>query len=90
MPQRGNTVAETLFKALQFFENRPCLGVRNFTEDSLPYHWYTCKEVLENSLTFGVVIRKLLPSRSFVGIAAENRLEWFLADYGCVLMNMIT
>jgi long-subunit acyl-CoA synthetase (AMP-forming) len=82
-PSPGETVAETLRNAFEYYGNKPCLGIRD-VGSPLHWKWYSYTQTFEMMVRFGKSLRELIPERSVVGICAEDRLEWFIADYGCV------
>ncbi len=74
---------------------------RNNIQFEPSYTWYSYQEVYSRCLDFGAGLYQLLSStssngvgttpteRTFVGISSTNRLDFFVADFGCQLFNMV-
>lgn len=82
-PVIGDSVAESLKNAFEYWGEQPSICPRRNAE------WMTYSQLYKESLQVGSGLRKYIKSRSMVGICAGNRIEWFLADYGCIFMNMV-
>ena len=81
-------------KAFCFYKNRPCMGYRRKLSNEsfeLNYTWVTFKQFHDLCQQLGNGLKNYLglKSRSFVGIASLNRIEWFVADFGCVMKGMV-
>uniref|UniRef100_A0A9J8ANA3 Arachidonate--CoA ligase n=2 Tax=Cyprinus carpio TaxID=7962 RepID=A0A9J8ANA3_CYPCA len=68
--------------------NGPCLGFRNPGE---PYQWISYTEVAERAqvLGSGLLAKGCKPNpQQFVGIFAQNRPEWVIAELACYTFSM--
>ncbi|EFA83913.1 hypothetical protein PPL_02983 [Heterostelium album PN500] len=77
------------------YRNRDCFGWREKVEVSEEYpfglgqyQWITYEEFQKSSEYFGNALAHLIPSRSFVGVCANNCIEWYYADFGCLWYGM--
>ncbi|XP_043401983.1 long-chain-fatty-acid--CoA ligase 1 isoform X3 [Chelonia mydas] len=70
-------------------DNGPCLGVR---KPNQPYEWISYKEVSERAEYVGSALlhRGYKPAPDqYIGIFAQNRLEWVLIEQGCYTYSMV-
>ncbi|KAM4809489.1 long-chain-fatty-acid--CoA ligase 1 isoform 2-T4 [Rhinophrynus dorsalis] len=77
--QRGNRVSK----------NGPCLGHR---KPNQPYQWISYQEVVDRAEHVGSALlhRGFKPTpEQFVGIFAQNRPEWVIAELGCYTYSMV-
>ncbi|XP_077671670.1 long-chain-fatty-acid--CoA ligase 1 isoform X2 [Eretmochelys imbricata] len=83
------TVYEIFQRGLEVSNNGPCLGVR---KPNQPYEWISYKEVSERAEYVGSALlhRGYKPAPDqYVGIFAQNRLEWVLIEQGCYTYSMV-
>uniref|UniRef100_A0A9J7XGY0 Long-chain-fatty-acid--CoA ligase n=2 Tax=Cyprinus carpio TaxID=7962 RepID=A0A9J7XGY0_CYPCA len=82
------TVYDMFQRGLQIAGNGPCLGFRNPGE---PYQWISYTEVAERAqvLGSGLLAKGCKPNpQQFVGIFAQNRPEWVIAELACYTFSM--
>uniref|UniRef100_A0A8C2KZ81 Arachidonate--CoA ligase n=1 Tax=Cyprinus carpio TaxID=7962 RepID=A0A8C2KZ81_CYPCA len=82
------TVYDMFQRGLQIAGNGPCLGFRNPGE---PYQWISYTEVSERAqvLGSGLLAKGCKPNpQQFVGIFAQNRPEWVIAELACYTFSM--
>ncbi|XP_073197896.1 long-chain-fatty-acid--CoA ligase 1 isoform X1 [Lepidochelys kempii] len=83
------TVYEIFQRGLEVSNNGPCLGVR---KPNQPYEWISYKEVSERAEYVGSALlhRGYKPAPDqYIGIFAQNRLEWVLIEQGCYTYSMV-
>uniref|UniRef100_A0AAR2L0M8 Arachidonate--CoA ligase n=1 Tax=Pygocentrus nattereri TaxID=42514 RepID=A0AAR2L0M8_PYGNA len=85
-----NTGESVATNALMIAGEGPCLGFRKPGE---PYQWISYKEVAERAqvLGSGLLAKRCLiqpNSNQFVGIFAQNRAEWTIAELACYTFSM--
>ncbi|KAG9270438.1 long-chain-fatty-acid-CoA ligase 6 [Astyanax mexicanus] len=82
------TVYEVFQRGLRIAGDRPCLGFRKPGE---PYQWIPYTEVAERAqvLGSGLLAKGCKPNpKQFVGIFAQNRPEWVIAELACYTFSM--
>uniref|UniRef100_A0AAR2LVU1 Arachidonate--CoA ligase n=1 Tax=Pygocentrus nattereri TaxID=42514 RepID=A0AAR2LVU1_PYGNA len=84
------TVYDVFQRGLRIAGEGPCLGFRKPGE---PYQWISYKEVAERAqvLGSGLLAKRCLiqpNSNQFVGIFAQNRAEWTIAELACYTFSM--
>ncbi|KAL7827358.1 hypothetical protein SRHO_G00330760 [Serrasalmus rhombeus] len=84
------TVYDVFQRGLRIAGEGPCLGFRKPGE---PYQWISYKEVAERAqvLGSGLLAKRCLiqPNpNQFVGIFAQNRAEWTIAELACYTFSM--
>uniref|UniRef100_A0A8C1TE48 Arachidonate--CoA ligase n=1 Tax=Cyprinus carpio TaxID=7962 RepID=A0A8C1TE48_CYPCA len=82
------TVYDMFQRGLRIAGNGPCLGFRNPGE---PYQWISYTEVAERAqvLGSGLLAKGCKPNpQQFVGIFAQNRPEWVIAELACYTFSM--
>ncbi|XP_072559777.1 long-chain-fatty-acid--CoA ligase 5 isoform X1 [Paramormyrops kingsleyae] len=85
----AKTLYEIFQRGLHASGNGPCLGYR---KSGQPYHWLKYKQVLRRAeqLGSGLLYQGLTPSQEqFVGIFAQNRPEWIIAELACYTYSMV-
>ncbi|KAJ2994940.1 hypothetical protein HDV02_001169 [Globomyces sp. JEL0801] len=96
----ARTVQELFMHSVKAFPNNPCLGTRfpinNNTQWS-DYQWKTYAEVNQDRLDFGAGLMHLhhqhVGDKSknwFMGVFAQNRYEWVVADLGAGAYSIAT
>uniref|UniRef100_A0A8C5MT93 Long-chain-fatty-acid--CoA ligase n=1 Tax=Leptobrachium leishanense TaxID=445787 RepID=A0A8C5MT93_9ANUR len=90
---RDNDDVRTLYEVFQrgtkVSNNGPCLGHR---KPNQPYQWISYQEVSDRAEYLGSALlhRGFKPSsEQFVGIFAQNRPEWTIAELGCYTYSMV-
>jgi len=87
------TMHEAPRRGLKLSQDGNCLGWRG-AEASSPYQWLSFGDFIRRSRDFGsglVGNGGLTPGQgTLVGIYAQNRPEWVLAEYGCYCYSVIT
>ncbi|XP_069467891.1 long-chain-fatty-acid--CoA ligase 5 [Ambystoma mexicanum] len=85
--------AKTLYEVFQrgrrVSGNGPCLG---FRKPNQPYEWLSYKEASDRAelLGSGLIHKGCQPSpEQFVGIFAQNRPEWVIAELACYTYSMV-
>ncbi|XP_037082117.1 long-chain-fatty-acid--CoA ligase 5-like [Pollicipes pollicipes] len=85
------TMHQVPLRGLQQSGDGPCLGWRAGVDQ--PYQWLSYSEMVRRARHFGsgLVGGGLKPGQgTLVGLYAQNRPEWVLAEYGCYCYSMIT
>jgi hypothetical protein len=54
------------------------------------YSWLTFRQVGDRIKSFGNGLRHLVEARTTVAICAQNRPEWIITDFACILYRLIT
>uniref|UniRef100_A0A671LRI1 Arachidonate--CoA ligase n=1 Tax=Sinocyclocheilus anshuiensis TaxID=1608454 RepID=A0A671LRI1_9TELE len=87
----AKTLYEAFQRGLHVSGNGPCLGYR---KKGQPYQWLKYKQVFASDraefLGSGLIHRGQKPSQeSFIGIFAQNRPEWIIAELACYTYSMV-
>nr|XP_033798226.1 long-chain-fatty-acid--CoA ligase 5 [Geotrypetes seraphini]XP_033798227.1 long-chain-fatty-acid--CoA ligase 5 [Geotrypetes seraphini] len=85
----ARTLYEVFQRGLRVSDNGPCLGYRKPNE---PYRWLSYKQVSDRAelLGSGLIHVGCQPSpNQFVGIFAQNRPEWIIAEFACYTYSMV-
>uniref|UniRef100_A0A8C5LMN0 Arachidonate--CoA ligase n=1 Tax=Leptobrachium leishanense TaxID=445787 RepID=A0A8C5LMN0_9ANUR len=83
------TLYEVFQRGTKVSNNGPCLGHR---KPNQPYQWISYQEVSDRAEYLGSALlhRGFKPSsEQFVGIFAQNRPEWTIAELGCYTYSMV-
>ncbi|CAF1105727.1 unnamed protein product [Adineta steineri] len=88
-------LASQILTAIEFNWDQPCLGTRDRCKMDLnsyenSYSWQTFKTVGDRIKNFSYGLSSLLQPRDYLGICAVNRPEWIIADFACILQNIIS
>ncbi|XP_037660332.1 long-chain-fatty-acid--CoA ligase 5 isoform X2 [Choloepus didactylus] len=86
----AKTVYEVFQRGLAVSDNGPCLGYR---KPNQPYRWLSYKQVSDRAEYLGSYLlhKGYKPSPDqFVGIFAQNRPEWIIAELACYTYSMVT
>ncbi|XP_035224523.1 long-chain-fatty-acid--CoA ligase 6-like [Stegodyphus dumicola] len=79
----AKTLLEMMERGCRISGNGPCLGFRGSKPE---YSWITYREVIEraNNLASGLIHIGMKPGQSsFIGIYAQNSVEWILTEQAC-------
>uniref|UniRef100_A0A8C0YBV7 Long-chain-fatty-acid--CoA ligase n=1 Tax=Cyprinus carpio carpio TaxID=630221 RepID=A0A8C0YBV7_CYPCA len=85
----AKTLYEVFQRGLRVSGNGPCLGYR---KKGQPYQWLKYKQVSDRAefLGSGLIHRGQKPlQESFIGIFAQNRPEWIIAELACYTYSMV-
>ncbi|XP_068439860.1 long-chain-fatty-acid--CoA ligase 5 [Clinocottus analis] len=85
----ATTIYEVFQRGLRVSGNGPCLGYR---KKGRPYQWLKYKQVSDRAehLGSGLLHKGLKPnSDTFIGIFAQNRPEWIIAEQACYTYSMV-
>ncbi|XP_036590433.1 long-chain-fatty-acid--CoA ligase 5 [Trichosurus vulpecula] len=85
----ARTVYEIFQRGLRVSDNGPCLGSRKANQ---PYRWLSYKQVCDRAEYLGscLLYKGYKPSPDqFVGIFAQNRPEWIIAELACYTYSMV-
>uniref|UniRef100_A0A8C2GHU3 Long-chain-fatty-acid--CoA ligase n=1 Tax=Cyprinus carpio TaxID=7962 RepID=A0A8C2GHU3_CYPCA len=85
----AKTLYEVFQRGLRVSGNGPCLGYR---KKGQPYQWLKYKQVSDRAefLGSGLIHRGQKPlQESFIGIFAQNRPEWIIAELACYTYSML-
>uniref|UniRef100_A0A671LRR6 Long-chain-fatty-acid--CoA ligase n=1 Tax=Sinocyclocheilus anshuiensis TaxID=1608454 RepID=A0A671LRR6_9TELE len=85
----AKTLYEAFQRGLHVSGNGPCLGYR---KKGQPYQWLKYKQASDRAefLGSGLIHRGQKPSQeSFIGIFAQNRPEWIIAELACYTYSMV-
>ena len=84
------TVASALEATLNLYANRPCLGFGSVGVQSAVGHtWMSYAEVYASAAAIGRGLLTLTPRGSVVCLFAEATCDWYLVQYGCLLVGLI-
>ncbi|XP_051784397.1 long-chain-fatty-acid--CoA ligase 1a isoform X1 [Erpetoichthys calabaricus] len=86
----AQTVYEMFLRGLRVSDNGPCLGSR---KPHQPYEWMSYQEVADRAEFFGsgLIYKGLKPGPDqFIGIFAQNRPEWTIAELACYTYSMVS
>lgn len=87
------SIAEAIPTLAERFADRKFIGERMYDERGNRmnrYRWTTYGELGSRMKRFASGFSKLVPSRSFVSMCAENSVEWVIADMAIQCLNMIS
>ncbi|XP_073658590.1 long-chain-fatty-acid--CoA ligase 6 isoform X5 [Tursiops truncatus] len=85
----ARTMYEVFRRGLSISGNGPCLGFRN---PKKPYQWLSYQEVADRAefLGSGLLQHNCKPcTDQFIGIFAQNRPEWIIAELACYTYSMV-
>ncbi|GAM29191.1 hypothetical protein SAMD00019534_123670 [Acytostelium subglobosum LB1] len=92
---QADTTYESMQNSFREHKHRRCLGQRRRVpvSDKHPFGlaefvWLTFEEVYELTETFGKALASVVPTRTFMGICANNCLEWYTADFAGLWYGM--
>ncbi|XP_066574295.1 long-chain-fatty-acid--CoA ligase 1a isoform X2 [Amia ocellicauda] len=83
------TMYEVFQRGIRVSDNGPCLGSR---KPNQPYEWQSYQEVSDRAeyLGSGLIHRgHTASSDQFIGIFAQNRPEWTIAELACYTYSMV-
>ncbi|XP_069049210.1 long-chain-fatty-acid--CoA ligase 1a isoform X2 [Lepisosteus oculatus] len=86
----AKTMYEIFQRGVRVSNNGPCLGSR---KPNQPYEWLSYQEVADRAewLGSGLLHRGLSPTPDqFIGIFAQNRPEWLIAELACYTYSMVS
>ncbi|XP_041079927.1 long-chain-fatty-acid--CoA ligase 1a isoform X2 [Polyodon spathula] len=86
----AKTLYENFQRGLHVSNNGPCLGSR---KPNQPYEWICYQEVSDRAefLGSGLMHRGHTPTPDqFIGIFAQNRPEWTIAELACYTYSMVS
>ncbi|XP_059947895.1 long-chain-fatty-acid--CoA ligase 6 isoform X2 [Mesoplodon densirostris] len=85
----ARTMYEVFRRGLSISGNGPCLGFRN---PKKPYQWLSYQEVADRAefLGSGLLQHNCKPcTDQFIGVFAQNRPEWIIAELACYTYSMV-
>ncbi|XP_068391933.1 long-chain-fatty-acid--CoA ligase 6 isoform X7 [Eschrichtius robustus] len=85
----ARTMYEVFRRGLSISGNGPCLGFRNPKQ---PYQWLSYQEVADRAefLGSGLLQHNCKPcTDQFIGVFAQNRPEWIIAELACYTYSMV-
>ncbi|XP_068836681.1 long-chain-fatty-acid--CoA ligase 6 isoform X6 [Capricornis sumatraensis] len=85
----ARTMYEVFRRGLRISGNGPCLGFRNPKQ---PYQWLSYQEVADRAefLGSGLLQHNCKPcTDQFIGVFAQNRPEWIIAELACYTYSMV-
>lgn len=85
----AKTLYEAFQRGVQISGDGDCLGYRKRKQ---PYQWLSYKQVSDRTkyLGSGLLQKGCQPSSNqFIGIFAQNRPEWIIAEYACYTYSMV-
>ncbi|KAK2820668.1 hypothetical protein Q5P01_023627 [Channa striata] len=85
----AKTIYEVFQRGLKVSGNGPCLGYR---KPGRPYQWLKYKQVSDRAehLGSGLLHKGLNPNPdTLIGIFAQNRPEWIIAEQACYTYSMV-
>lgn len=87
------SIARAMRHLFSVYSDRLALGERMYDatgRELLRYNWTTYKQLGERVRNFGVGLKKLVPSRSYVCLCAENSVSWMVADMAMQIQNVVS
>ncbi|CAK8672752.1 unnamed protein product [Clavelina lepadiformis] len=90
MEKETRTLHDVFLRGLKRSNGRPCVGWRPGPKE--PFKWLTYREVLDRAKNFGsgLVAKGAKANTSqLVGIFAQNRVEWKIAEQACNSYSMV-
>ena len=87
----GPSLASTLIRSFTIYDDAPLLATRKSKENvSFSYRSYAETQLEAAQLAAGLAAEPLcVPRRSAIGIACDNRAEWIISDFACVLNDFV-
>uniref|UniRef100_G1MH06 Long-chain-fatty-acid--CoA ligase n=1 Tax=Ailuropoda melanoleuca TaxID=9646 RepID=G1MH06_AILME len=85
----ARTMYQVFRRGLSISGNGPCLG---FRKPKQPYQWLSYQEVADRAefLGSGLLQHNCIPSTDqFIGVFAQNRPEWIIAELACYTYSMV-
>ncbi|XP_069340132.1 long-chain-fatty-acid--CoA ligase 6 isoform X7 [Eulemur rufifrons] len=85
----ARTMYQVFRRGLSISGNGPCLG---FRKPKQPYQWLSYQEVADRAefLGSGLLQHNCKPcTEQFVGVFAQNRPEWIIAELACYTYSMV-
>ncbi|XP_027959395.1 long-chain-fatty-acid--CoA ligase 6 isoform X3 [Eumetopias jubatus] len=85
----ARTMYQVFCRGLSISGNGPCLG---FRKPKQPYQWLSYQEVADRAefLGSGLLQHNCKPSTDqFIGVFAQNRPEWIIAELACYTYSMV-
>ncbi|XP_028668642.1 long-chain-fatty-acid--CoA ligase 6 isoform X2 [Erpetoichthys calabaricus] len=85
----AKTMYEVFKRGLLITGDGPCLGWR---KPDQPYEWLSYKEVIDKAecLGSGLIFQGSKPCpNQFIGVFAQNRPEWIIAELACYTYSMV-
>ncbi|XP_021557877.1 long-chain-fatty-acid--CoA ligase 6 isoform X1 [Neomonachus schauinslandi] len=85
----ARTMYQVFRRGLSISGNGPCLG---FRKPKQPYQWLSYQEVADRAefLGSGLLQHNCKPSTDqFIGVFAQNRPEWIIAELACYTYSMV-
>ncbi|XP_062909318.1 long-chain-fatty-acid--CoA ligase 6-like isoform X1 [Mobula hypostoma] len=85
----AKTMYEVYQRGLYISGDGPCLG---FRKPKCPYQWLSYKEVTNRAMDLGSgLLQKNCRSSpdQFIGVFAQNRPEWIIAELACYTYSMV-
>lgn len=90
LEKETRTLYDVFIRGMKVSDNGPCLGYR--PAPGKFYEWITYRDVLDRSLSFGSGLiakgAQANPSQ-FIGIFAQNRVEWKIVEHACNCYSMV-
>lgn len=88
--QDAKTLYEFLLRGLRVSNNGPCLGAR---KPKQPYEWLSYKEVVDMAECLGSALLQrghCKTKNPYIGIFAQNRPEWTMAEMACYTYSLVS
>ncbi|XP_071267492.1 long-chain-fatty-acid--CoA ligase 1-like isoform X2 [Salvelinus alpinus] len=85
----AKTMYEFFLRGARVSNNGPCLGAR---QPSQPYEWLSYSEVAEKAENLGSALLHRGHTKTkdqFIGIFAQNRPEWTIAELACYTFSLV-
>ncbi|XP_066523110.1 long-chain-fatty-acid--CoA ligase 1b [Hoplias malabaricus] len=85
----ATTMYECFTRGMRVSNNGPCLGSR---KPKQPYEWLSYSEVAERAANVGSALLHKGHSKTndqYIGIFAQNRPEWTIAELGCYTYSLV-
>uniref|UniRef100_A0A674CGP0 Long-chain-fatty-acid--CoA ligase n=1 Tax=Salmo trutta TaxID=8032 RepID=A0A674CGP0_SALTR len=85
----AKTMYEFFLRGARVSNNGPCLGAR---QPSQPYEWLSYSEVAEKAENLGSALLHRGHTQTkdqFIGIFAQNRPEWTIAELACYTFSLV-
>ncbi|KAL7868295.1 hypothetical protein SRHO_G00096790 [Serrasalmus rhombeus] len=85
----ATTMYECFTRGMRVSNNGPCVGAR---KPKKPYEWLSYSEVAERAANLGSALLHKGHSKTgdqFIGIFAQNRPEWTIAELACYTYSLV-
>lgn len=95
LDDRRNDMVGAIETAFDRYDDRYCLGVRDLSNENNSkyadtYSWLTFNELGTRTRHLAKGLRQIIELHGFLGICSDNRPEWVIADFACILGGIVS